>query len=177
MTGESILKKGINSTLYGNRLTSAIRIAMGLLLVVSGALKLPDPGQFAQVIMRYDIVPADLAPYAAVLVPALETLLGLLLVIGYRVRAAALIAAAMMLAFGAFIAANVARGRSFDCGCFELGRLGIEFGETVSVGLVARDLLLAAGFALVACAQRHLYSLEYLVERIRLKNLEKTKYE
>jgi uncharacterized membrane protein YphA (DoxX/SURF4 family) len=177
MSGESMIRKGINSTLYGNRLTSVIRIVMGLLLVVSGALKLPDPGQFAQVIMRYDIIPADLAPYAAVLVPALETLLGLLLVVGYRVRAAALIALAMMLAFGAFIAANVARGRTFDCGCFELGRVGIDFGETVSAWLVVRDLLFAAGFAVVARAQRHLYSLEYLVERTRLKNLEKTKYE
>jgi putative oxidoreductase len=177
MNGESMIRKGVNSTLYGNRLTAAIRLAMGLLLVFSGALKLPDPGQFAQVIARYDIIPVDLAPYAAGFMPVLETILGLLLVVGYRVRAAALISMAMMLAFGVFIAINVARGRTFDCGCFEVSRLGIEFGETVSVWLVVRDLIFAAGFAIVARAQRHLFSLEYLVERTRLKNLEKSKYE
>ena len=177
MNSESMFKKGVSSTLYGNRLTAAVRLLLGAMLLLSGALKLPDPGQFAQVVARYDIIPPDLVPYAAVLVPALETLLGLLLVVGYRIRAAAFISLLMMIAFSVFIAVNLARGRSFDCGCFEVSRLGLEFGETVSAWLVVRDLVFVAGFALVARAQRHLFSLEYLVERTRLKNLEKAKYE
>ncbi len=177
MNSESMFKKGLNSTMYGNRLTAAVRLLLGAMLLLSGALKLPDPGQFAQVVARYDIIPLDLIPYAAVLVPALETLLGLLLIVGYRIRAAAFISLLMMIAFTAFLAVNLARGRSFDCGCFEVSRLGIEFGETVSAWLVVRDLVFVAGFALVARAQRHLFSLEHLVERSRLRNLEETKYE
>lgn len=177
MSGESMVKKGVNSTLYGNRLTAAVRILLGAMLLGSGALKLPDPGQFAQVVALYDIIPLGLAPYAAVLVIALEMLLGLLLVVGYRIRAAACVSLLMMIAFAAFITVNLARGRSFDCGCFELSSLGIDFIETVSAWVVVRDLVFAAGFALVVRAQRHLCSLEYLVERMRLKNLEKTKYE
>ncbi len=177
MNSESMVRKGLNSTLYGNRLTAAVRLLLGAMLLLSGALKLPDPGQFAQVIARYDIIPPDLVPYAAVLVPALEALLGLLLAVGYRIRAAACLSLLMMLAFAAFITVNLVRGRSFDCGCFEVSRLGIELVDTVSVWVVVRDLVFAAGFALVVRAQRHLFSLEYLVERSRLKNLEKSKYE
>ena len=177
MSGESMFKKGINSTLYGNRLTAAVRLFLGAMLLLSGALKLPDPGQFAQIVAQYEIIPIELVPYAAVLVPALEALLGLLLVVGYRTRAAACVSLLMMIAFAVFISINLARGRSFDCGCFEVSSLGIDFVETVSPWIVVRDLVLAAGFALVVHAQRHLFSLEYLVERLRLKNLEKSKYE
>lgn len=177
MSGESMIKKGVNSTVYGNRLTAAVRLLLGAMLLLSGALKLPDPGQFAQVVARYDIIPAGLVPYTAVLVPALETVLGLMVLVGYRIRAAACISLAMMVSFAVFITINLARGRSFECGCFNAGILGIEFGETVSAWLVVRDLIFAAGFALLVRAQRHLFSLEYLVERTRLKNLEKAKYE
>jgi hypothetical protein len=93
------------------------------------------------------------------------------------VRASAFIAMLLMSAFLVFISINVARGRRFDCGCFNVGILGLDFAETVSPWLALRNLIFIAGFALVFHARRHLFSIEYYIERSRLKHLEKTKYE
>jgi uncharacterized membrane protein YphA (DoxX/SURF4 family) len=177
MSAESGIKRAINSTLYGNRLTTVIRILLGAMLVFSGSLKIVDPEAFGRVIVRYDILPEILIAYAAILVPALEIVVGLFLLIGCKVRASAFIAMLLMIAFLVFISANVARGRRIDCGCFNVGILGFDFAETVSPWLAVRNMIFIAGFALVFYAKRHLFSIEYYIERSRLKHLEKTKYE
>ncbi len=177
MDGESGIRRGITSTLYGNLLTTAVRIFLGVLFLFSGIIKIVDPEGFALVVARYDILPGALVPYAAVLVPALEAAVGFLLVIGYRVRASALIGIALMAAFSVFIGINIARGRRFDCGCFGLERLGLGIGETVGPWVLARDLLFMAGFFLLFRAGRHLLSIENFLEKNRLQNLEKSRYE
>jgi uncharacterized membrane protein YphA (DoxX/SURF4 family) len=177
MSVESGVKRAINSTLYGNRLTTLIRILLGAMLVFSGSLKIVDPEAFGRVIARYGIIPDILVAYAALLVPAIEVLVGLFLLVGCKVRASAFIAMLLMSAFLVFISINVARGRRFDCGCFNVGILGLDFAETVSPWLALRNLIFIAGFALVFHARRHLFSIEYYIERSRLKHLEKTKYE
>jgi putative oxidoreductase len=123
MSAESGIKRAINSTLYGNRLTTVIRILLGAMLVFSGSLKIVDPEAFGRVIVRYDILPEILIAYAAILVPALEIVVGLFLLIGCKVRASAFIAMLLMIAFLVFISVNVARGRRIDCGCFNVGIL------------------------------------------------------
>jgi putative oxidoreductase len=177
MSGESGIKRAINSTLYGNRFTVMIRILLGAMLVFSGSLKIIDPEAFGRVITRYDILPGVLVAYAALMVPALEIVSGLSLLIGCKVRGSAFIAMLLMAAFLVFILVNVARGRQFDCGCFNVGIFGLDFAETVSPWLAARNVIFIAGFALVFRARRHLFSLEHYIEKSRLKNLEKTKYE
>lgn len=177
MGNESALRKALNGVLYGNRITVMIRLALGAMLAFAGAVKLTDPASFGLVVARYDILPDSLVPYAASFVPPLELILGLCLLVGLKVRASAAVAALLMTAFIAFITVNVARGRTFECGCFQLGLLGINVAENVSPWLILRNCLFLCGFALVFRAERHLLSLEYFAERTRLKNLEKTKYE
>jgi uncharacterized membrane protein YphA (DoxX/SURF4 family) len=177
MNGESGIRRAISSTLYGNKLTVVIRILLGAMLVFSGSLKMVDPGAFGKVIARYEILPEILIAYAAIIVPALELLVGLALLIGFKVRASALIAVFLMAAFIVFMAVNVAGDRRFDCGCFNLRILGLDFTETVSPWLIVRNVIFLAGFALLFRARRHLLSLEHYIEKSRLKNLEKTKYE
>jgi len=111
------------------------------------------------------------------MVPALELLVGLSLLIGCKVRASAFIAVLLMAVFIVFITVNVVRDRRFDCGCFNMRILGLDFTETVSPWLIVRNVIFLVGFALVFRARRHLLSLEHYIEKSRLKNLEKTKYE
>lgn len=177
MSGESGIRRAIISTLYGNWLTTAIRICMGAMLLSSGVMKILSPSSFGLLVARYEVLPELLVPYAAVAVPALEALLGLLLIVGLRARAAAFVSMLLMAAFIAVIAVNVARGRSFECGCFGFERLGIGLAETVSPWLIVRDALFLACFALLFRARRHPGSIESVIEKNRLKNLEKTKYE
>jgi uncharacterized membrane protein YphA (DoxX/SURF4 family) len=177
MSGESGIRRAISSTLYGNKLTVVIRILLGAMLVFSGSLKIIDPEAFGKVIARYDILPEILIAYAAVMVPALELLVGLSLLIGCKVRASALISVLLMAAFIVFMAVNVVRDRRFDCGCFNMRMFGLDFTETVSPWLIVRNVIFLVGFALVFRARRHLLSLEHYIEKSRLKNLEKTKYE
>lgn len=177
MSGESGIRRAINSTLYGNRLTAMIRILLGAMLVFSGSLKIVDPEAFGSVIARYDILPEIIVAYAALLVPALEVLAGLFLLVGCKVRASAFIGMLLMIAFFFFISVNLVRGRRFDCGCFNVGILGLDFYESVSLWLAFRNVIFIAGFVLVFHAKRHIFSIEYYIEKSRLKNLEKTKYE
>jgi putative oxidoreductase len=177
MSGESGIRRAINSTRYGNWLTTSVRIFLGAMLVFSGAVKIVEPDAFSRVIALYDIIPVSLVPYAALGVPALELLLGLMLCAGSKVRAASCLSALLMAAFVVFIAVNVVRGKQFNCGCFDANLFGLDLAERVSPWLVLRDLVFMAGFMLVFGAERHLGSLEHLMERTRLKNLEKSKYE
>ncbi|MBP7736836.1 MAG: DoxX family membrane protein [Spirochaetes bacterium] len=177
MGNESGLRKALNGALYGNRVTVILRVALGAMLAFTGAVKLTDPASFGLIVARYDILPEALVPYAASYVPSLELILGLCLLIGVKVRASAAVAFLLMTAFIAFISVNVARGRSFECGCFQLGLLGINISENVTPWLILRNCVFLCGFAIVFRAERHLLSLENFGERTRLKNLEKTKYE
>ncbi|MBN2077356.1 MAG: DoxX family membrane protein [Spirochaetes bacterium] len=177
MGGESGIRRGIGGILYGNMATASVRLVLGALLLFAGSLKIGDPEQFALVIARYGVLPDFLLPYGAVMVPVLEALTGILLIIGYRVRAASLVGAVMMALFSLFIAVAMAGGERFDCGCFYFGRLGLGISETVGPWVLARDLVFLAGFLLLLRAHRHLFSLENFIEKIRLRNLEKTRYE
>lgn len=177
MEQESGLRRFAGDILYGNRITAVLRVLMGALLIFSGYFKIMDPEAFGAVITRYDIIPGTMVGWAAMVIPPLELLMGLCLVAGYKVRASAFIAMGMMLLFIVFMSVNLARGVKFDCGCFEMKRLGLDIGETLSGWLVARDILFLVIFSVIFTADRHLLSLEGLIVRMRLKNLEETRYQ
>jgi putative oxidoreductase len=126
-----------------------LRIVLGALLVVAGALKLGDPTAFANEITNYRFLPA-LAPWLAATLPVVEVVLGLALVaapIGWR-RAAALAALGLLAVFTVAVAQVVARGINVDCGCFG-GNSG-----PVTLLTVARDLVLVAMAAAILWLER-----------------------
>jgi putative oxidoreductase len=101
----------------------ALRLGLGALFVVAGVLKLRDPTAFATEIANYRWL-AQLAPVGAATLPAIEVLLGGLLIV-----------------FTAAIAQAVARGINVDCGCFGGG------GGPVTGWTVVRDVALLLGAA------------------------------
>lgn len=126
-----------------------LRIVLGGLLVVAGALKLPDPTAFANEITNYRFLPS-LAPWLAATLPLVEIALGAALVaapIGWR-RAAALASLGLLAVFTVAVGQVVARGINVDCGCF-----GGNSGPVTAL-TVGRDLALMAMAAAILWLER-----------------------
>jgi uncharacterized membrane protein YphA (DoxX/SURF4 family) len=103
-------------------LSIVLRLGLGALLVLAGALKLRAPVAFATEIANYQLVPA-VAPYVAAVLPVLEIVVGGALVFAPRAwrRAAALAAAALIVSFTVAVGSAYFRRINIDCGCFGTG--------------------------------------------------------
>ena len=118
-----------------------MRAALALLFAGAVQHKLRDPRHFTATLAEYRLLPARLAPAAAVCVILAE--LGILLALVLRPAWGAAAGAALLGLYGAAIGVNLARGRRhIDCGCG-----GPAARREISGWLVARNGL-AAGAAL-----------------------------
>jgi uncharacterized membrane protein YphA (DoxX/SURF4 family) len=126
-------------------LSTAARLLLGGVLVVAGALKLPDPAEAVRAVRAYRLLPEALVGPVAFGLPVVEIAVGLALLAGVFVRTAALATAVLMAVFTAAVASAWARGLQIDCGCFGGGG-EVAAGETGYPAEVARDaaLLLVA---------------------------------
>jgi uncharacterized membrane protein YphA (DoxX/SURF4 family) len=113
-----------------------LRIALGLVFIYAGFLKIRDPIAFAGSVAAYKLLPYFFNYLVAATIPWVEITCGIFLVIGYRVRAAAGITAAMNILFIVLLASTIVRGLDIDCGCFRQG------GEKTSAWIaIMRDIL------------------------------------
>ena len=167
----SIIKNKWNDFIYGNSITVILRIVLGSMFIFSGIFKVIDLETFGEVVARYGLLPLSLVPFAAIVMPFLELIVGFCLLIGLKIKASSLISIVLMLVFTIAIGYNVIRGENFDCGCFELQRLGIGLDESVSISLVIRDLIIIGLFLFVFRAERHLCSFDNYLENTGLKDL------
>jgi putative oxidoreductase len=94
------------------------RLYLGAIFVLASWHKIADPGGFAVDIATYQILPLALVDPMAIVMPWVEMVAGLMLIVGFRTRAAALLIAAMMLMFTVAIAIAVGKGLDMSCGCF-----------------------------------------------------------
>ena len=126
-------------------LALAARLLLGGVLVVAGALKVPDPAAAVRAVRAYQLLPEALVGPVAFGLPALEVVVGLALLAGVLVRASAVAAAVLMVVFLIGIGSAWARGLQIDCGCFGGGGQ-VAAGQTAYPAEVARDtaLLLVA---------------------------------
>ncbi len=168
----SIMKKisiFANNTAYGNIITTVLRIAMGLLFIYSGLFKVLDPENFGKVISLYDISPEILVPYAAVIFPFIELIIGLLLLFGFKIKASSFLSIILMIFWIIIISISIFRGKSFDCGCFELKQFGIA--EEIGLPVVFRDIVFLCILLLIFYARKHIMSIDKIIEEWRLRNL------
>lgn len=96
----------------------ALRWYLGLVFVTACWHKLLHPASFAMDVATYGILPLALVNPTAIILPWVELAAGIMLIIGYRARVGALLAAAMMLVFVAALGVALARGLDISCGCF-----------------------------------------------------------
>ena len=110
------------------RIALGARLLLGAIFVYLGIAKALDPVGFLKLVRQFELVSSPLLlNLVAAVLPWLEILCGLLLVLGTRVRAAALVVGALLAVFTAAIALRAWAiyraggtpfcGIHFDCGC------------------------------------------------------------
>ncbi len=144
------------------RLIFIVRLALGVLLLVTGALKVAHPESLAEAIAGYRLLPQAFVLPTAVALPYLELIFGAYLVVGLFTRVAAFLVSAMFLIYAAAIASAVLRHIPANCGCF-----GPNDVSTADWPHVALDFVLATAAAFVARKAPGLLSLDRLLSSRR----------
>jgi putative oxidoreductase len=129
----------VTHRVFGEWIPLLMRLFLGGFYVVAGAVKIPDPGRFAEAVANYRLLPHELINLAAIILPWVEVVAGLFLILGLWLRASAWLINAMTVLFIVAIGSAVARGLSIECGCF--GTVG---GREVGLKAIAEDVLLLA---------------------------------
>jgi len=79
---------GIKDLLFGILLSRwpylIVRVALALIFIYAGSVKLMDPKAFARIISHYDMVPEVLLPAVAIGLPVVEVLAGAALIFDLR---------------------------------------------------------------------------------------------
>ncbi len=96
----------------------ALEILLGVLLLVAGLLKLPNPQLFADQLLAYHLFPGAWIPWIAVFLPALEVVVGLALVFRRFRFGARLWAFLLFAGFWVAVLQAAVRGIDTTCGCF-----------------------------------------------------------
>jgi uncharacterized membrane protein YphA (DoxX/SURF4 family) len=129
-------------------LTLLARLILGAVLLIAGALKVPNLPKSAMAVRAYEMLPIPLANFLGYTLPWIEIGIGLLLIVGVTVKISGALGALTMLAFIIAIAQAWARGLSIDCGCFGGGGT-IDPEDTKYLSEIIRDIgLMALGIFL-----------------------------
>ncbi len=125
----------------------AAQIVAGLIFLASALAKLADLPGFVVNIHNFrldPIIPMVATNLLAMTIPWIELIAGLALVGGVRPRAGAIVYTVLLSVFTIGVVAAMARGLSFDCGCFgkaSAGPVGLkklaENFAMIALGIVA----------------------------------------
>lgn len=131
------------------RVTLALRVLLGAVFIYAAYTKLRQSWLlFALSIDSYQLLPEWAVFALARTLPALELILGVLLIAGVWLRYLSIAAAAILGLFFSVMILSYFQGAGIDCGCFGVG-------EPLSARTLVRDgVLLAAAIALVIYSRR-----------------------
>ena len=99
-------------------LALAARVYLGAIFLLACTHKIARPDLFAVDVATYQLLPLSAVNLFAITLPWVELVAALLLLVGWRVRAAALLVGVMMAAFTVALAWALHRGLDMSCGCF-----------------------------------------------------------
>jgi uncharacterized membrane protein YphA (DoxX/SURF4 family) len=130
------------------RAALALRVLLGAVFIYAAYTKLRQSWLlFALSIDSYQLLPEWAVFTLARTLPALELVLGVLLVAGVWLRYLSVVAAAILALFFSVMIVSYFRGAGIDCGCFGVG-------EPLSLKTLVRDgVLLLAALTLVLLAR------------------------
>ena len=97
------------------------QLVAGVIFLAAALPKIADLAAFATSVHNFHlepVVPMALTNVLAMTIPWTELVAGLALIAGVRPRAGALVYTGLMAVFTIGVVAAMARGLSFDCGCF-----------------------------------------------------------
>jgi len=117
------------------------RLLLAGVFLYSGYIKLKEPLQFAVAVSGYQLLPEKLVWPVANYFPWIELLLGMALLIGWKIRYFSLFAVGLLLFFTTILLITYFRGINANCGCF-------SFDDPISLKTIFRDatLLIPAVF-------------------------------
>jgi len=101
----------------------------------TGYIKIRSPLQFAAVLSGYQLFPDSLILPMTDYFPWIEIALGVLLLIGWKIRYVAIAACALLAAFLTVLTVTYLRGIEANCGCF-------SFDDRISPLTLGRDTLI-----------------------------------
>ncbi|MBF4160118.1 DoxX family membrane protein [Nocardioides sp. CBS4Y-1] len=137
-----------------------VRLVVGGVWIVAGAIKLPDPDAGIDAVRAYQLLPGAVVPAVGLLLPIVEVVVGVALVLGLLTRFAAVVSCLLFVAFIAGISSAWARGITIDCGCFGGGGYDPDAAAKYPWE-IARDVaLLAASAFLVWRGRRTRWALD-----------------
>lgn len=116
-----------------------VRVYLGWLFLSASWHKVITPASFALDVATYQLLPRVLINGFAIVVPWVELIVGLLLLMGYRTRAAALLVALLMSSFLVALLWALHLGLDMSCGCFASQAAATE--DTISWRTVVRDVV------------------------------------
>ena len=96
----------------------AARLYLAYVFLLACWFKILDPSEFALSVATYQFLPLSLINITALVMPWAELLAGAMMVLGLRVRAAALLICGMMVIFMIALAWALYQGLDLSCGCF-----------------------------------------------------------
>jgi uncharacterized membrane protein YphA (DoxX/SURF4 family) len=115
-----------------------LRWYLGFVFVLACQHKIVHPGSFAVDVATYGILPLSLVNLMAITLPWVELAAGIMLIVGLKARAAALMVFGMMVMFIAALAIALAQGLDMSCGCF--ASQGAQGDDPISTMTVLRDV-------------------------------------
>jgi len=95
-----------------------LRVGIGVVFVYASIDKVVHPDQFAEIMKDYELLPKAVVNAAALWLAWLEVVLGVFLIAGVWVRAAALMVTALTVIFIGGVSVALTRGIGLHCGCF-----------------------------------------------------------
>ena len=121
------------------RAASALaRLILGFVFIYASIDKILHPGDFAEIIHNYQILPDLLINPTAIILPWLELILGAFLLIGIWLPGAVFLTNLLLAVFLGAMVFNLARGLDIHCGCFSTT---VDLGDAAApmVWYVIRD--------------------------------------
>jgi putative oxidoreductase len=124
-----------------NAFLVALRIALALLFIYAGLIKVVNIEAFANQIDNYRLLPYFTNALVAAILPWLEILCGSLLLLRFWRKGAALVLVTLNVIFLFAVVSALARGLDITCGCFSLSDTGMR----IDVTKLVENILLTAG--------------------------------
>jgi len=143
-------------TREGNRplpryLLTFFRIGFGLIFIVSGSFKIIDLAGFENGLSKFGIVPEQFVPGIAIVIPAIEIVIGIAISIGFQIAIVSQAALVLLIMFTAVVVAKMSEGAQISCACF-----GPLSSDQMSTSTILRNIILIFwGVSLAAINSPH----------------------
>tara|TARA_B100001971_G_C18102642_1_gene489735 strand:+ start:371 stop:853 length:483 start_codon:yes stop_codon:yes gene_type:complete len=100
------------------KLSLIFRVILGIIFIYASYDKILDPAAFSKNIHNFHLTPVAIENLAALIIPWLELIIGVLLIIGLFLEGTTSIIIVLLIFFIVILSQAVYRGIDVHCGCF-----------------------------------------------------------